>query len=36
MPTAKNVNEEKKIKTPKVKFETSTSPNCKDIKKFIY
>ena len=35
MPTAMNVNEEKKAKTNIVKFETSTSPNWKDIKIFI-
>ena len=35
MPTAMNVNEEKKAKTNIVRFETSTSPNWKDIKMFI-
>ena len=35
MPTAMNVKEEKKAKTNKVRFETSTSPNWKDIKMFI-
>jgi len=30
-----NVKEEKKAKTNKVRFETSTSPNWKDIKMFI-
>ena len=35
MPTAMNVKEEKKAKTTKVRFETSTSPNWKDIKMFI-
>ena len=35
MPTAKNVKEEKKAKTNIVRFETSTSPNWKDIKIFI-
>ena len=35
MPTAMNVKEEKKAKTNIVKFETSTSPNWKDIKMFI-
>ena len=35
MPTAINVNEEKKAKTNIVRFETSTSPNWKDIKIFI-
>ena len=35
MPTAMNVNEEKKAKTNNVRFETSTSPNWKDIKMFI-
>ena len=34
-PTAINVKEEKKAKTNIVKFETSTSPNWKDIKMFI-
>ena len=32
MPTAMNVKEEKKAKTNKVRFETSTSPSWKDIK----
>ena len=32
MPTAMNVKEEKKAKTNIVRFETSTSPNWKDIK----
>ena len=35
MPTAMNVKEEKKAKTNMVRFETSTSPNWKDIKMFI-
>ena len=35
MPTAMNVKEEKKAKTIIVRFETSTSPNWKDIKLFI-
>ena len=35
MPTAINVKEEKKTKTNIVRFETSTSPNWKDIKMFI-
>jgi len=35
MPTAMNVNEEKKAKTNIVRLETSTSPNWKDIKMFI-
>ena len=35
MPTAMNVKEEKKVKTNMVRFETSTSPNWKDIKIFI-
>ena len=35
MTTAMNVKEEKKAKTNIVKFETSTSPNWKDIKMFI-
>ena len=35
MPTAMNVKEEKKAKTNIVRFETSTSPNCKDTKMFI-
>ena len=35
MPTAMNVKEEKKDKTTIVRFETSTSPNWKDIKMFI-
>ena len=35
MPTAMNVKEEKKAKTNIVRFETSTSPNWKDIKIFI-
>ena len=35
MPTAMNVKEEKKAKTNIVIFETSTSPNWKDIKMFI-
>ena len=35
MPTAINVKEEKKAKTNIVRFETSTSPNWKDIKMFI-
>ena len=35
MPTAMNVKEEKKAKTNIVRFETSTSPNWKDIKMII-
>ena len=35
MPTAMNVKEEKKAKTNIVRFETSTSPNWKDVKIFI-
>tara|TARA_B100001248_G_C27098074_1_gene325725 strand:- start:414 stop:539 length:126 start_codon:yes stop_codon:yes gene_type:complete len=35
MPTAMKVKEEKKAKTNMVRFETSTSPNWKDIKIFI-
>ena len=35
MPTAMNVKEEKQAKTNKVRLETSTSPNWKDIKMFI-
>ena len=35
MPTAMNVKEEKKAKIKIVRFETSTSPNWKDIKMFI-
>ena len=35
MPTAMNVKEEKKAKINTVRFETSTSPNWKDIKMFI-
>ena len=35
MPTAINVKEEKKAKINIVIFETSTSPNWKDIKMFI-
>ena len=35
MPTAMNVKEEKKVKTNIVIFETSTSPNWKDIKMCI-
>ena len=35
MPTAMNVKDEKKANTNIVRFETSTSPNWKDIKKFI-
>ena len=35
MPTAMNVKEEKKAKTNIVRFETSTSPNWKDIRMFI-
>ncbi len=35
MPTAMNVKEEKKAKINIVRFETSTSPNWKDIKIFI-
>ena len=35
MPTAMNVKEEKNAKTNIVRFETSTSPNWKDIKMFI-
>jgi len=35
MPTAIKVKDEKKVNTNKVRFETSTSPNWKDIKMFI-
>ena len=35
MPTAMNVKDEKKAKTNIVRFETSTSPNWRDIKMFI-
>jgi len=35
IPTAINVKEEKRAKTNIVEFETSTSPNWKDIKMFI-
>ena len=35
MPTAINVKDEKKAKTNIVRFDTSTSPSWKDIKKFI-
>ena len=35
MPTAMNVKEEKNAKTNTVRFETSISPNWKDIKIFI-
>ena len=35
MPTAIKVNEEKKVNIIMVAFETSTSPNWKDIKIFI-
>ena len=35
IPTAMKVNDEKKAKTNKVRFETSTSPSWKDIKIFI-
>ena len=35
MPTAMKVKDEKKANTNIVRFETSTSPNWKDIKKFI-
>ena len=35
MPTAMNVKDEKKASTIMVRFETSTSPNWKDIKMFI-
>ena len=35
MPTAMNVKDEKKAKINIVRFETSTSPNWKDIKMFI-
>ena len=35
MPTSMNVKEEKKAKTNIVIFETSNSPNWKDIKMFI-
>ena len=35
IPTAKKVKAEKKAKTNIVRFETSTSPSWKDIKKFI-
>ena len=35
IPTAIKVNDEKKAKTTIVRFDTSTSPNWKDIKIFI-
>jgi len=35
IPTAMNVKEEKKAKTNIVRFETSTSPNWKDIMMYI-
>ena len=35
IPTAIKVNDEKNARTNIVKFETSTSPSCKDIKIFI-
>ena len=35
MPTAKNVKDEKKVNINNVRFDTSTSPNWKDIKIFI-
>ena len=35
MPTAMNVNDEKKVSTIMVMFETSISPSWKDIKIFI-
>ena len=35
MPTAKKVNDEKNANTIIVRFETSTSPNWKDVKIFI-
>ncbi len=35
MPTAMKVKDEKKASTIMVIFETSTSPNWKDIKRFI-
>ena len=35
IPTAMKVKDEKKANTNIVRFETSTSPNWKDIKKFI-
>ena len=35
IPTAMKVKEEKKVKTNILRFETSTSPNWKDIKIFI-
>ena len=35
MPTATKVKDEKNARTNIVKFETSTSPNWKDIKIFI-
>ena len=35
MPTAMNVKDEKNTRTTIVRFETSTSPNWKDIKMFI-
>ena len=36
MPTAMKVKDEKKARTKIVRFETSTSPSWKDIKKFIF
>ena len=35
MPTAMKVKDEKNVRTKIVRFETSTSPSWKDIKKFI-
>jgi len=36
MPTAMKVKDEKNARTKIVRFETSTSPSWKDIKKFIF
>ena len=36
MPTAMKVKDEKNTRTKIVRFETSTSPSWKDIKKFIF
>ena len=36
MPTAMKVKDEKNARTKIVRFETSTSPSWKDMKKFIF
>ena len=36
IPTAIKVNEEKKISMVRVKLDTSTSPNCKELKIYIF